>query len=119
MKHAKNKWCQKEWGVKLACGTDGYLTNLRFADDILLVRRSLYQAKEMLSDLADGAKSVGLEIHPGKTKFLNNGLGNLQSQRTVEAAGGNIEILQRDESTMHLGRLLNLCEPHDTEVDFR
>jgi hypothetical protein len=59
-------------GVTLAGGRDRYLTNLRFADDVLLVGRTLHQVKEMLSDLVDEAGKVGLSIHPGKTKILNN-----------------------------------------------
>ena len=116
---AKRKWYQKKWGLKLAYGRDGNVTNLRFADDILLIGKSLFQVQEMLADLAEGARSVGLEMHPNKTKILNNGLGNQQAQRRAELAGWSVEILQRSESTMYLGRLLNLCDPHDTEIDFR
>ena len=103
----------------MAGGRGQYLTNLRFADDVLLVGRTLHQVKEMLSDLVDKASKVGLSIHPGKTKILNNGVGQAQKQKSVEVNGRNIEILGRDSSTMYLGRLLNLCELTDTEINFR
>jgi hypothetical protein len=100
-------------------GKEGYLTNLRFADDLLLVGRSLFQVREMLSDLMEEASKVGLLIHPSKTKILNNGIGNGQTQQSVVVGGRSIDILKRQGSTMYLGRLLNLLEPTDTEINFR
>ena len=65
----KEKWRKKKLGIQLGCGPDSFVTNLRFADDILLVGRSLHQIKQMLVDLRlEGAK-VGLELHPGKRKI--------------------------------------------------
>ena len=45
------------------------ITNLRFADDVLLVARSLKQAQQMLIDLDTEAKKVGLDLHHGKPKY--------------------------------------------------
>ena len=50
------------------------MTNLRFADDILLMGRTLPQIRNMLSDVAGESARVGLELHPGKTKILHNGM---------------------------------------------
>ena len=50
---------------------------------------------------------------------LNNGKGQCQAARSINAAGGTFKVLARDESTKYLGRLLNLCEPNDVEIDFR
>ena len=38
------------------------MTNLRFADDVLLVGSSLFQVRAMLSDLIIEAQKVGLSI---------------------------------------------------------
>ena len=51
---------------------------------------------------------VGLEIHPSKTNHLDNGLGKGQSQNSVVVRGRSIDILKCQDSTMYLGRLLNL-----------
>ena len=48
------------------------LTNLRFADDVLLFATSLPQLKSMLTDVHEGAKNVGLQLHPDKTKIFHN-----------------------------------------------
>ena len=45
------------------------MTNLKFADDILLTARTLPQIKKMLGAVADAAGKVGLELHPRKKKF--------------------------------------------------
>ena len=119
MAKAKQKWMEKKWGVQLGYGKDGILTNLRFADDVLLVGRSLFQAQEMLKDLIIQARAVGLEIHPGKTCIMNNGIGQGQGAQSVEVDGKEVKVLARAESTKYLGRLLNLREPTDVEINFR
>ena len=48
------------------------MTNLRFADDILLVAISLKHITEMLDDLSVEAAKVGLQLHPDKTQILHN-----------------------------------------------
>ena len=110
---------EKKRGVQLGYGKDGILTNLRFADDVLLVGRSLFQAQEMLKDLIIQARAVGLEIHPGKTCIMNNGTGQGQGGQSVEVDGKEVKVLARAESTKYLGRLLNLREPNDVEINFR
>ena len=54
---------------------DERLTNLRFADDILLIATPRDQLKSMIEDLEKHTAEVGLEIHMGKTKVLRNGNG--------------------------------------------
>lgn len=51
MRILKEKWSKKCWGIQLGTGPSNVLTNVRFADDVLLVGLSLHQAREMLSDL--------------------------------------------------------------------
>ena len=73
----------------------------------------------MLSELTVAARGAGLEIHPEKTKIPNNGLGRGQNQMSVLLDGSAVEILTREDSTMYLGRLLNLVDVHDTEINHR
>ena len=117
MARAKEKWVKKKWGIQV--GHVRLLTNLRFADDVLLMGKSLFQVREMLEDLIRETKEVGLEVHLGKTVVLNNGKGQGQATRSIGVAGGSVEVLARDESTKYLGRLLSLYEPNGTEIDYR
>ena len=61
---------EKRVGGSSVMGRGRKMTNLRFADDILLTARTLPQIKKMLGDVADAAGKVGLELHPGKAKIL-------------------------------------------------
>jgi hypothetical protein len=119
LRRTKEKWHKKRWGFKVGGRGHGWVTNLRFADDVLLVGRSLRQVTDMLSDLVYEAGKVGLEIHMGKTKILNNGLGNSQQIKEVHVHGRSVEVLRRESTTMYLGRALNLCQPHDPELGHR
>ena len=69
MRPLKEKWSQKKYGIQLSQASSTNLTNLRFADDILLVGRSLPQIKAMLSDVAAAAAEVGLDLHPDKPRY--------------------------------------------------
>eukprot|EP00973_Karenia_brevis_P000580 82320-Karenia_brevis.AAC.1 len=63
----KQKWSKERLGVYL----DGHLlSNLRFADDVLLLATSLKDLKVMLADMFQSVHCCGLELHPGKTKIL-------------------------------------------------
>nr|pir hypothetical protein Y105C5A.f - Caenorhabditis elegans [Caenorhabditis elegans] len=48
------------------------LTNLRFADDIVLIANHPNTASIMLQELVQKCSEVGLEINTGKTKILRN-----------------------------------------------
>nr|pir hypothetical protein T02D1.1 - Caenorhabditis elegans [Caenorhabditis elegans] len=48
------------------------LTNLRFADDIVLISNHPNTASKMLQELVQKCSEVGLEINTGKTKVLRN-----------------------------------------------
>ena len=48
------------------------LTNLRFADDVLLFASSKEQLQKMLCEFKRSTEKVGLRIHPEKTKILSN-----------------------------------------------
>ena len=62
-------------GYKIGKSTEEeFITNLRYADDILLIARSLSQIKTMLADLVLETAKVGLKIHPNKTKIQYNNI---------------------------------------------
>ena len=73
----------------------------------------------MVEDLVTEAATVGLVLHADKTKVLTNGISPEVRQRSMGVHKQTVEILQGNESTMYLGRLLNLRTTHDTEFKHR
>ena len=49
-----------------------YLSHLIIADDIVLIANSTSKLQEMLQDIHDISKPVGLKMHLGKTKIMCN-----------------------------------------------
>ena len=90
------------------------LTNLRFADDIMLVAQSRSDTTKMLRDLSEAAARKGLHMHFGKTKVL-----------TTQQAGGEMQGIKLDDQIIqvmgltdterYLGR--QLCVQNSTEAE--
>eukprot|EP00973_Karenia_brevis_P068061 9468811-Karenia_brevis.AAC.1 len=110
----KARWKIQKRGINI----DGAsLTNLRFADDVLLTARSLAELRAMIGDLIEVAASVGLQIHPDKTKVLTNI--NKHRPSKVEVSGKQIAVITSDGTAKYLGRLIGLQNMTDIEVDNR
>ena len=75
----QTKWKAKGFGFQVKAGSR--LTNLRFADDILLVAAGAAEMESMLNDLAGGAGLVGLQLRFGKTQVLCNNLARGQAAK--------------------------------------
>ena len=121
MRRVKAKWKSKRFGIKLGATDVSILTNLRFADDVLLTGRSLHQIQCMLSDVHETAGAVGLCLHPEKTKILTNvtksrGRG---SQKEAVVKGFHIEILPSDKTVKYLGKMLGPKAATEPEIDHR
>ena len=68
MRRLKEKWLRSKWGLRLTSTVPmQFLQNLRFADDVLLIGRTMPQIRGMLEDLSREAAKVGLNLHFGKT----------------------------------------------------
>ena len=81
-------------------GPEDRLTNLRFADDILIVATSREMVQDMVSDLQVAAAKVGLQLHVGKTKILTNEFARQSSSKdSCLIHGQSVEILGQDAST--------------------
>ena len=59
-------------GIYLSDNDHDCLTNLRIADDVLLLASSKEQLRNMLYEFKKSTEKVGLRIHPEKTKILSN-----------------------------------------------
>ena len=93
------------------------LTNLRFADNVLLVAQSASDVKKMLSNLRDEAAKYGLIMHLGKTKVLTTV--ELQTPLHVMVGVDAVEVLDRNRSETYLGQKLCLGSPHDAAFAHR
>ena len=84
--------------MKTRLGHKLMLQNLRFADDILLVGRTLPQVQGMLQDLAREAAKVGLKLHMGKTKVVGNvrRRWGVSAARTISVGEEEVEVLEFD-----------------------
>ena len=95
------------------------MTNLRFVDDIVLIGRSLPQAKKMIADVKSAGAEVGLELHPAKTNIQHNNIGYGSRVRSANIDVMEVEVLELGATTMYLGRSLSLTDVHDSELRHR
>ena len=74
----KIKWNPSKVGLEM--GAVERLTNLRFADDVLLLTDSKKRMLSMLEDLSTESAKHGLHLHPDKSKVITNfhGAGRLK-----------------------------------------
>ena len=67
------RWQKKKgMGIYLSDHDHDCLTNLRFADDVLLFATSKEQLQNMMCEFKRSTEKVGLRIHPGRTQVLSN-----------------------------------------------
>ena len=73
LKDVTKRWQKKKgMGIYLSDYDHDCLTNLRFADDVLLFATSKDQLQKMLYDFKESTEKVEVRIHPEKTKILSN-----------------------------------------------
>ena len=96
------RWQEKQKGIRLSDKTEDCLTNLRFADDVLLFSTSLEKLREMLCEFKASTEAVGLGIHPDKTKILSNQDKVKAKEITVDNI--KIEVLAKGDSARYLGQ---------------
>ena len=97
------------------------LTNLRFADDVLLFATTLPQVTTMLNSLYEVAGTCGLQLHPEKTVILSNlsQRRGRQAVKSVTVGGNQVKVLPYHENTKYLGRKLTFDDQHTTEITNR
>ena len=111
------KWQENKKGFRLSDKTEDCLTNLRFADDVLLFSTSLEKLRDMLCDFKASTEAVGLGIHPDKTKILSNQDNVKAKEITVDNI--QIEILRKGESARYLGQKITFEDQEAEEVKNR
>ena len=121
LQSCKRIWKQHRYGLDVGDKFGELLTNLRLADDVLLVAKSLPELRHMLETIIREAMPSGLELHPEKTKILSNvkkrTAGNAIT--SVRVCDLDVQVLPLDGSVRYLGRKLTFGPFHDVEVENR
>ena len=69
LKNVIQRWQKKKgMGIYFSDQERDCLTNLRFADDVMLFATSKGQIRNMMCEFKDATEKVGLRIHPDKTR---------------------------------------------------
>ena len=84
---AKERWRHKNYGVQMTGGQEERITNLRFADDVLLIATTREHLHNMIGDLVECTEEVGLEMHLGKRRSWLMRLPMKQTDRERMDAG--------------------------------
>ena len=108
LKDEIQRWQKKKgMGIYLSDHDHDCLTNLRFADDVLLFATSKGQIRKIfcLCEFKQSIEKVGLRIHPDKTKILSNqSTINSDTKEQLEVDDMKVEILTRNESVKYLSQ---------------
>ena len=121
MREVKPTWVQKNLGLQLGHTELTHLTNLRFADDVLLTSTKLTHLRQMLLDVATAAKARGLDLHPDKTKIISSLTKRRGAAGTSQVQVGdmNIEVLPYAASVKCFGRHIAFDSCHEKEIQHR
>ncbi len=92
---------------------DERLTNLRFADDIIIFSESADELEEMLAKLNEESKKMGLRINKEKTKIMFN---KFAKPKTIIMDQSTIENVS---SYVYLGQQININENQEKEIKRR
>ena len=125
MAKVKPAFMNKKYGVQMGSGLtdtkdETRLTNLRFADDVLVVGSSLKQVTEMLRLLKAETGRCGLELHPEKTKIISStNRQNRPRSKYAQVGDMKIEVLARTGEIKYLGRQITFTDAQRAEMKNR
>ena len=93
------------------------LTNLRFADDVVLIANSRADIAKMITDLRKEAATFGSKLHAGKTKVLST---DPSFRRSPISCGGiDVQVLQNGETEKYLGSKFSVEDFRQAELSNR
>ena len=121
LKDEIQRWQKKKgMGIYLSDQDRDCLTNLRFADDVMLFATSKRQIQAMMCEFKEATKKVGLTIHPNKTKILSSESSmNPDTKRYMKIGDLDIEILAKRESVKYLGQRISFHQQETIEIKSR
>ncbi|KAE9419848.1 hypothetical protein Angca_004248, partial [Angiostrongylus cantonensis] len=109
------QWIMKslDWDEK-GIRIDGkFLSNLRFADDIVIFSKSTSEAEMMINELNEAGEKIGLRINRKKTQFMKN---SWCEGEKIELDGS---LIAETTSCVYLGRSMNMENSMKEELDRR
>ena len=106
----------KTTGIYLSDNDHDCLTNLRFADDVLLCASSKEQLQKMLCEFKRSTEKVGLRIHPDENSQQPKQPKLGHKKREIEVDGIKVEKLTRGESVRYLGHRITFLQQETTEI---
>ena len=115
------RWQKKKgMGIYLSDQDRHCLTNLRFADDVMLFATSKEKLRNMMYEFKKATEKVGLRIHPDKTKILSNqSTMNSDTKRYIKIGEMSIEALTKNESVKYLGQRISFHQQETLEIKSR
>ena len=121
LKNVVLKWHRtKGMGIYLSDQERDCLTNLRFADDVMLFATSKGQMQNTMCEFKEATEKVGFTIHPNKTKILSSESSmNLDTGRYMKIGDMDIEILAKSESVKYLGQRISFYQQETIEIKSR
>ena len=102
MKKDIGTWNDTGPGINLGDEKRDCISNLRVADDVLMMANSLKPLKRMMTDFKKCTEAQGFEIHPDNTKLVTNEKPNRLKE--IELDGIHVEILPSE------GKESNICD---------
>jgi len=105
------------FGIEIVQGLRN-LTELRFADDVILVAQSRSDIQKMLQHLETTSAKFGLKINFGKTRVLTWNALSLPST-SIMLGEQSVAILDECASESYLGRKLAFSASQDIELRHR
>ena len=116
LREVLDRWQERRKGIKLSNVSEDCLTNLRFADDVLLFSTSPNNSRDMLCEFKISTEAVGLGIHPDKTKILSNQ--DKVKAKEIEVDNIKIEIMGKN-SARYLGQKITFEDQETEEIKNR
>lgn len=101
----ENVFKSLQWEMKGVNIDGSYLSHLRFADDIVLMSSDIQELNDMIRQLNDASKNVGLEMNISKTKMISN------TKERVYIDGKEIEKV---EEYVYLGHTIRVGKENQT-----
>ena len=116
-----HRWRKKKGtGIYLSDHDHDCLTNVRFADDVVLFATSIEQLQKMMYDFKKSTEKMGFRIHTEKTKILSNQSSlSSDTEKEMQVDDIKIEILTRGESVRYLGQTITFRPQETTEIKNR
>ena len=121
----KAAYAEKNYGIQMSFGhletaNGTRLTNLRFADDVLIIGRSLQQLSDMLLLLQAESAVSGLQLHPKKTKIISStNREHRPRNKAVRVGDMKIDVLARSDKIKYLGRQITFENGIQVELSNR